>query len=129
MHFILATPVLSNHLSYVSLFQCSLERSHKSGLTVHWNLSWEPILSLRKNIFKDMCFSKGWMYIESKVVTFKSHLTHRVVSHKRGNHIGGVLVSMLASSVVDHGFESWLGQTKDYKIDMCCFCVKHTALK
>jgi hypothetical protein len=24
-------------------------------------------------------------------------------------------------SAVDHGFEPWSGQTKDYKIDMCCF--------
>jgi hypothetical protein len=31
--------------------------------------------------------------------------------------IGGVMVSMLASSVVDRGFEPWSGQTKDYKID------------
>ena len=27
------------------------------------------------------------------------------------NHIGVVMVSVLASSVVDHGLESWLGQT------------------
>jgi hypothetical protein len=31
------------------------------------------------------------------------------------NHIGGVTVSMLASSAVYHGFEHWSGQTKDYK--------------
>ena len=28
-------PVLSDHLSYVTVFQCSLERSHKTGLTVN----------------------------------------------------------------------------------------------
>jgi hypothetical protein len=28
---------------------------------------------------------------------------------------------MLASSVVDRGFELRLGQTKDYKIGNCCF--------
>ena len=37
------------------------------------------------------------------------------------NRIGGVMVSMLASSVVDHGFESWSCQTKEYKIDTCVF--------
>jgi hypothetical protein len=31
-------------------------------------------------------------------------------------HNGSVLVSMLAMSAVDHGFEHWSGQTKDYKI-------------
>ena len=30
------------------------------------------------------------------------------------NHIGGVMVSMLASSAVDRGFEPRSGQTKDY---------------
>ena len=28
-------PVLSDHLSYVTIFQSSLERSHKTGLTVY----------------------------------------------------------------------------------------------
>ena len=43
------------------------------------------------------------------------------------NRIGGVMVIMLASSVVDHGFEPQSGQTKDYKICICCFSAKHTA--
>jgi hypothetical protein len=32
------------------------------------------------------------------------------------NCISGVMVSVLTSSAVDRGFESWLGQTKDYII-------------
>ena len=43
--------------------------------------------------------------------------------------IGGVMVSMLASSGVDHGFEPQSGQTKDYKIGLCCFSAKHAALR
>ena len=43
--------------------------------------------------------------------------------------IGDVMVSMLTSSVVDHGFKFLPGETKDYKIGICCFCAKHTALK
>jgi len=35
---------------------------------------------------------------------------------------------MLASSVVDHGFDPQSGRTKDYKIDICCFSAKHTVL-
>jgi hypothetical protein len=34
-----------------------------------------------------------------------------------------------ASSVVDHGLEPWLCQTKDYKIGICCFSAKHAALR
>ena len=39
-----------------------------------------------------------------------------------------VTVSMLASSVIDRGFEFRSGQTKDYKIGICCFSAKHAAL-
>ena len=39
--------------------------------------------------------------------------------------IGGVIVSMLSLSAVDRGFVPKLGQTKDYKIDICCFSAKH----
>ena len=45
------------------------------------------------------------------------------------NRIGGIMVSLLASSVVYRGFESRSGQTKDYKIGICCFSVNHTALR
>ena len=38
------------------------------------------------------------------------------------------MVSMLTSSVVDGGFESLSGQTKDYEIGICCFSAKHAAL-
>jgi hypothetical protein len=38
------------------------------------------------------------------------------------------MVSILASSAVDRGFEPRSGQTKDYKIGICCFSAKHAAL-
>ena len=37
------------------------------------------------------------------------------------NRIHGVMVSVLASSVIDRGFEPRSGQTKNYKICICCF--------
>jgi hypothetical protein len=39
------------------------------------------------------------------------------------------MVSVLASSAVDRGFELRADQTKDYKIGMCCFSAKHAALR
>jgi hypothetical protein len=39
------------------------------------------------------------------------------------NRIGGVIVSMLTSSVVGRGFEPPSGQTKDNKIGICCFSI------
>ena len=40
---------------------------------------------------------------------------------------GGVMVSVLASSAADSGVEPRSGQIKDYKIDSCCFSAMHTA--
>ena len=39
------------------------------------------------------------------------------------------MVSMLASSAVDLGFEPRSGQTKNYKIGICCFSAKHAAFR
>jgi hypothetical protein len=40
-----------------------------------------------------------------------------------------VMVSVLASSAVDREFEHRSGQTKNYKIGICCFSAKHAALR
>ena len=48
---------------------------------------------------------------------------------KRPNRIGGKMVSELASSLVDRGFEIRSGKTKDYNIGICCFSAKHAALR
>jgi hypothetical protein len=42
---------------------------------------------------------------------------------------GGVMVSVLASSVVDRGLGPLSGLTKEYNIGICCFSAKHTALR
>ena len=38
------------------------------------------------------------------------------------------MVSVLATSVVDCGFKSRSGETKDYEIGICCFSAKRAAL-
>ena len=45
------------------------------------------------------------------------------------NRIGGVMASVLALSVEDRGFDPRSGQTKHYKIGICCFSGKHAALR
>ena len=44
------------------------------------------------------------------------------------NHISGVMVSMLTSSVVDQGFEHPSEQKKDDQINIC-FSAKHASLR
>ena len=45
------------------------------------------------------------------------------------NCISGVMVSVLALSTVDLGLSPGLGQTREYKIDICCFSAKHAVLR
>jgi hypothetical protein len=45
------------------------------------------------------------------------------------NRIGNVMVSVLASSAIDCGYDPRSGQTKEYKIGMCCFSAKNAALR
>ena len=44
------------------------------------------------------------------------------------NSIGGAMVSMFTSSAVGHGFKPRSGQTKNYKVGICCFSAKYAAL-
>jgi hypothetical protein len=39
------------------------------------------------------------------------------------------MISVLASSAVDRGFEPRSGQTKEYKIGICCLSAKHAAFR
>ena len=39
------------------------------------------------------------------------------------------MVSVLTSSAVDRGIEPRSGQTRDYKIGICCFSAKYAALR
>ena len=45
------------------------------------------------------------------------------------DHIVSVMVSVVTSNAADRRFEPRSGQTKDYKLRMCCFSVKHAVLR
>ena len=45
------------------------------------------------------------------------------------SNASGVMVSVLASNMIDRGFEPWSGQTKDYEIGICCFSAKQAVLR
>jgi hypothetical protein len=49
--------------------------------------------------------------------------------NQKQERIVGVMGSVLASSAVDRGFNPRSGQTKNYKIGICCFSAKHAALR
>jgi hypothetical protein len=66
--------------------------------------------------------------MENMLLLVNNHSEHHL---KFINRIGGVMVSALTSSVhvVDREFEPRSGQTKNYKIGICCFSAKHSALR
>jgi hypothetical protein len=45
------------------------------------------------------------------------------------NRIGGAMVGVPTSSMIDCGFKPQSGQTKDYKTGICCFSAGHAALR
>ena len=69
------------------------------------------------NYFKLYYFKLMQLYIVPSVIV----LTTSVVYF--------VMVIVLASSVVDSGFEPRSSQTIDYEIGICCFSAEHTALR
>ena len=74
-----------------------------------------------------MCRNKNIFPNKEEIYTFS--VITLLNLHNFSNRIGGVMVSVIASSAVDRGFETWLGQTKDYKISICCLSAKHAALR
>ena len=73
----------------------------------------------------------------SKMLTLPYSRTNSVMKnaiilniiHNILNRISGIIVDVLASSAIDCGFEPRSGQTKDYKIGICCFSTKHATLR
>jgi uncharacterized protein YxjI len=43
--------------------------------------------------------------------------------------ISVVMVIVLTSNVLDHGFKLQSDRTKDYKIGICCFSAKHQGIR
>ena len=66
---------------------------------------------------------------------FECYIPHRWRNGERAriesgrSWVVGVMVSVLASRVVDRGFERRSVHTKDYKIGISCFSAKHATLR
>ena len=58
-----------------------------------------------------------------------SSIYSKVCLQSNVSHIGGVIISMLASSAVDCGLKNLIGSNQVYIIGICCFSTKHTALR
>ena len=91
--------------------------------------------SVFKKVHSSTCSTKELSISMTKILhAVKGLLSYCNKVYSRGNinqndRIDGVMVSVLASSAVNRGFESRSGQTKDYNIGICCFSAKHAALR
>ena len=64
------------------------------------------------------------LYIATNLCFFKKKGNGTISSAfqlRFGKRLGGILVSVLALSAVGRGFDARPRQTKDIKIDICCF--------
>ena len=97
--------------------------SVESGVKHHQTNKQTNKLHLLQNIKKkwitqSKCYQIAWSQLK-----FKGFIPFLFQPH------GGVMGRMILSSVVDRGCEPRWGQTKDYKIGVCCFSIKHTVLR
>jgi hypothetical protein len=86
-------------------------------------LNRDALLSIASTLFWH-CLINMWFPKEKNMNESNEIYFHQEVLHLRGDRIGCVIVRVLASSVVYLGLEPQLGQTKDYKIGICCFSDK-----
>jgi hypothetical protein len=75
----------------------------------------------------DRCGERG-IYLSEHEHSNTSYLIVMIRLQNKLNRIGGIMVSMLASSAIDW-VRAPVGQTKDYKIGICYFSAKRTALR
>jgi hypothetical protein len=67
------------------------------------------------------------MYFVFALIQLKELLTWLYIAITN-NHIAGVMVSVISSSVVDRGFDPQSCQTKDYAIGICSFSATRSFL-
>jgi hypothetical protein len=109
------------------------------GRKVYWTIAYRRIYSIlisqdlrsqidpKKNLNCKFDRKKPRIYYVKHLIKI---LTIYNSAHSTKNkRIGGVMVSVLASSVVDRGFKPRSGQTWGYTIDICCFSATHAALR
>ena len=68
--------------------------------------------NLNNDMLSVMYLLKIVILLIFRITIFLVRLEH----HNPRNRIDGVMVSMLTSSAIDHGFKPRTGQTKDYNI-------------
>ena len=129
--------IMANHKSFMSSLNIPINEENCELSTLYW------IPKFQKNQYLDR-YIPGSSTCSTKELSITMTKILRAVKgepqsycdkvYSRGNinqkhRIGGVIVSELASSVVDHGFGPQSGQTKDYEFGIFCFSSEHASLR
>jgi hypothetical protein len=128
---------LANHKSFMSSLNIPINEENCELSTLYW------IPKFQKNQYLDRYIPGSSTCSTKELSITMTTILHAVKGgllsycdkvYSRGDinqkhRIGGVMVSVFASSALDRGFEPQSGQTKDYKLGMCCFSAKHAALR
>ena len=129
--------ILANHKSFMSSLNIPINEENCELSTLYW------IPKFQKNQYLDRYIPGSSTCPTKELSITMTNIVHAVKGglllycakiYSRGNinqkhRIDDVMVSVLASSAIDRGFEPRSGQTKDYTIGMCCFSAKYTALR
>ena len=128
---------MANHKSFMSSLNIPINDENCELSTLYW------IPKFLKNQYLDRYIPGSSTCSTKELSITMTKIVHAVKGgllsccdkvYSRGNinqkhNAGAVMVSLLASSAVDRGFEPRSGQSKDYKIGICCFSAKHAALR
>ena len=95
----------------------------------HWIQRYQSPIVKVLNKFRSIGLDDIQAQFVKESATVQIRQINFIVNLNNWNRIGGVMVSVLASSAVYRGFESRSGQTKVFKIGICCFSAKHAVLR
>ena len=129
--------ILANHKSFLSSLNIPINEENCELSTLYW------IPKFQKNQYLDRYIPGSSTCSTKELPITVTKILHAVKGgllsycdkvYSRGNinqkhRIGDVMVSALASSSVDRGFEPRSCQTKDYTIGMCCFSAKYAVFR
>ena len=124
---------LGDHKSFMSSLNIPINEENCELSTLYWIPKFQKNQYLARYIPGSCtCSTKELTITMIKVKGGLQSYCDKVYSRgsiNRKHAIGGVMVSVFASCTVDRGFEPTSGQTKDFKIGMCCFSARHEELR
>ena len=107
------------HLSimvHFCIYICKKLHFNEMMMVISWIFKllarWNNSLQIHMSLYSDT--SSWFQAIQSCYLNHYFNYTSSI-------HIGGIIVSLLALSAIDCGFDFWLGQTKNYKTSIYCF--------